>query len=1103
MEVLWLGRPQMLYVGRQGAVTYEAIGNAQIGPGNKGTLALWYHPSAELQQATVVRLEVDANNALEIKRNQEQWCYSAVSEGTSRVILHNSLDVAWRYVVATWDFTSGPGTSVMRFYLDGQEVPTSPRTTASAPVGPPAKISVGPTPANSYALAHGVYDQLAIWDDVMSAAQVAALHARGNLHLPQEADGNGQMLFRAGWDGQFDADVAEGSATASFEGAADEYCRLERGSRWDGKRFSYAIGIPRHDGSDDDRVPIMAVLQRTKWGVYTISNTAEYGQLTLDGSSNGHPVGASLAPWLPAPTPPMTLRVAVHVSAASAPKFLPVAVGAHSYYVGDRKRFTCGTGSTSSVVKSSALNQVDNYWTGAELQMLTGAAANQRLKVTSSSQSGQSVTVAGALSAAPASGDLGVVAVPRRVEPFQTGGNLNRLECDLSEVHEGRERFTILETATITGGWGYSCANLGRLQLYPFTLTSAEVFFGKRDWSLYPSWVCTLLIERIEMDGPGARTATSACDDSFLVIDPGTGHSVRAWRCEGLERVKQQPTQYGNPAAIQASFTAPGTWRDSLVNCPSWMEYDPVEDRLTALLVGNDPSGVARVGYVHGTWDDATGRVRWEDDPDPRNPMFTLDELRAVVAGRGRPYNELGMINAVFQVAEDEWVLVFTATLGNPDGMAACVLTGAPDRYSFDPAKHFDPNINPLTPALAGLDKIVPEGSGMGLYGNRDYEPRFVENPWARHASERFWGYARAKTINNLGSELDYQAARPLSCQVTGDFRNLRTLPWRNQIIVPAYGWYHWPHPEWYGPSTIGLVVDDGGVTNSHVNLYASEDGVHLEKVLGAGLIPRNTPPFNADYIMPVSVPVRLGDRRLYWYRNGKSGNNFNLATIRLDGEAFYRLASDQVEGELETPVLRRRGAEWNALRVNVDPKAGAVRVAVVDAATGDTIAGYGYEDCDPIGEGVSRRVSWGGASLTEVTAEEIALRFRLSRPATGQASPELYAWVIAAPGAADRPRVKMVQVEGKVNPARVADPRPDLGWEYEDPQGSEQTAYQVLVASTEEKLDANEGDLWDSGVVLEGAHQAKYEGAALESERTYFWKVRVRNSEGVWSEEW
>lgn len=1103
MEVLWLGRPQMLYVGRQGAVTYEAIGNAEIGPGAKGSLALWYHPSAELQQGVVVRIEVDASNALEIKRNQEQWVLSAISQGSTRVILYDSLDLVWRHVVATWDFTGGTDAGVLRFYLDGQEVATSPRTTANAPVGPPAKISVGPTPNNTYGPSYAVYDQFAIWDDVMSAGQVAALHARGNLHLPQEADGNGQMLFRAGWDGQFDADVAEGSGSASFEGAADEYCRLERGSRWDGKRFSYALGIPRHDGSEGDRVPIMAVLQRTKWGGYTITNTAEYGQLVLDGSSNGHPVGAQLAPWLPAPTPPMTLRVGIHVPAGSAPQSLPIAVGAHSYYVGDRRRFTCAAGCTNTVVKSTTLTQADNYWAGAELHMLTGAAANQKAKLASSSQSGQSVTVAGALSAAPAAGDIGVVANPRRIEPFQTGGSLYRLECDVSEAHEGRERFTILETATISGGWGYTCENLGRLQLYPFTLTSADVFFGKRDWNSYPNWVCTLLIERIEMDGPGARTRTGACDDNFLVVDPDTGNSVRAWRTEGLERVKQQPVQYASPAEIQASFTSPGTWRDSIVCCPSWMEYDPVEERLTALLVGKDPAGVARVGYVLGTWDDAAGYVRWEDDPDPRNPMFTLDELRAVIAGRSRPYNELGMINAVFQVAEDDWVLVFTATLGNPDGMAACVLTGAPDKYSFDPAKHFDPTINPLTPAMAGPDKIVPEGSGVGLYGNRDFEPRFVENPWARHASERFWGYARAKTINNLGSELDYEAARPLSCQVTGDFRNLRTLPWRNQIIVPAYGWYHWPHPEWYGPSTIGMVVDDGGVTNSHVSLYVSEDGVHVGQVFAAGLIPRSTPPLNATYLMPVSVPVRLGERRLYWYRAGKEGNNFNLATIRLDGEAFYRLAAGQVEGELETPVLRRDGVAWNSLRVNVDPKAGAVRVEVVDAATGDTIAGYGYEDCDPISEGVSRRVSWGGSSLTEVTAEEIVLRFRMSRGTVSDASPELYAWMIAAPVAADRPRVKAVQVEGKVNPARVADPRPDLAWEYEDPQGSEQTAYQVLVASTEEKLDANEGDLWDSGVVLEGAHQAKYEGAALESERTYFWKVRVRNSEGVWSEEW
>mgnify|MGYP005636188415 CR=1 FL=1 len=192
-------------------------------------------------------------------------------------------------------------------------------------------LQIGPGVDNIHALSHAVYDQLAIWGGVMSAPQVAALYARGRRHLPVEGDGTGSLLFRASWDGQYDAEVAEGSPTASPAGAADQHCRLDLASRHRGRRFSYRIGMPAHDGREDDRVPVMAVLQRTRWGALVETNNEEYGQLELDGSNNGHPVGASLAPWLPSPTAPMTLRVGLHLPPDTAPWMLPVGVGAHSY----------------------------------------------------------------------------------------------------------------------------------------------------------------------------------------------------------------------------------------------------------------------------------------------------------------------------------------------------------------------------------------------------------------------------------------------------------------------------------------------------------------------------------------------------------------------------------------------------------------------------------------------------------------------------------------------------------------------------------------------------------------------------------------------------
>src|SRR5476651_2025107 len=53
------------------------------------------------------------------------------------------------------------------------------------------------------------------------------------------------------------------------------------------------------------------------------------------------------------------------------------------------------------------------------------------------------------------------------------------------------------------------------------------------------------------------------------------------------------------------------------------------------------------------------------------------------------------------------------------------------------------------------------------------------------------------------------------------------------------------------------------------------------------------------------------------------------------------------------------------------------------------------------------------------------------------------------------------------VNPEGIDALQPHLSWEIASAvRGTDQTAYEVLVASSQEKLTANTGDVWDSGVV-------------------------------------
>ena len=59
------------------------------------------------------------------------------------------------------------------------------------------------------------------------------------------------------------------------------------------------------------------------------------------------------------------------------------------------------------------------------------------------------------------------------------------------------------------------------------------------------------------------------------------------------------------------------------------------------------------------------------------------------------------------------------------------------------------------------------------------------------------------------------------------------------------------------------------------------------------------------------------------------------------------------------------------------------------------------------------------------------------------------------------------LRCEYRVNPLGIDETEPRLTWRVESPErGERQTAYQILVASSEALLGQNKGDLWDSGKV-------------------------------------
>jgi alpha-L-rhamnosidase len=91
------------------------------------------------------------------------------------------------------------------------------------------------------------------------------------------------------------------------------------------------------------------------------------------------------------------------------------------------------------------------------------------------------------------------------------------------------------------------------------------------------------------------------------------------------------------------------------------------------------------------------------------------------------------------------------------------------------------------------------------------------------------------------------------------------------------------------------------------------------------------------------------------------------------------------------------------------------------------------------------------------------------------------------------------LKCEMLVNPVCIDITKPRFSWQIKtDQRGVEQIAYQIVVASSLEKLDKNIGDVWNSGRI--NSNQSvlvPYEGKPLRSRKQCFWKVKVWSNKG------
>lgn len=99
---------------------------------------------------------------------------------------------------------------------------------------------------------------------------------------------------------------------------------------------------------------------------------------------------------------------------------------------------------------------------------------------------------------------------------------------------------------------------------------------------------------------------------------------------------------------------------------------------------------------------------------------------------------------------------------------------------------------------------------------------------------------------------------------------------------------------------------------------------------------------------------------------------------------------------------------------------------------------------------------------------------------------------------------VSHLTTERMTAPMSIATPAPRLGWRINSTKNDVmQTEYHVIVASTKEKAEKLEGDLWDETVKSDRSQWITYKGRQLRSNTKCYWRVKVTTTQGEsgWSD--
>lgn len=97
------------------------------------------------------------------------------------------------------------------------------------------------------------------------------------------------------------------------------------------------------------------------------------------------------------------------------------------------------------------------------------------------------------------------------------------------------------------------------------------------------------------------------------------------------------------------------------------------------------------------------------------------------------------------------------------------------------------------------------------------------------------------------------------------------------------------------------------------------------------------------------------------------------------------------------------------------------------------------------------------------------------------------------------------LRVENLTNPLGLDASSPRFSWKISSyKKNTLQTAYEIIVSSSQELLSQDKGDLWESGLVSSRQQLwVTYQGKRLPDNQHAYWKVRIRTNKGnsQWSE--